>query len=303
MKASSVSIVIPNWNGSELLQKHLPAVLVAAAGAEVIVVDDGSDDDSVIILEKKYPSISIVARPNHNGFASAVNDGVAMAKGSIVVLLNTDIEPKKDFLEPLLKHFADNSVFAVGCMDRSMESGSVVLRGRGIARWEKGYFIHQRGDVDAGGTAWVSGGSGAFRKDVWFDLGGMDELYDPFYWEDIDISYRALKAGYRIVFEPKSVVDHFHELGKIKTSFTPFRVNTIAYRNQFIFIWKNLSDTRIWIEHMMYTPVRLFQALLRGDNAMIEGYARAMLKLVQVMLHRLSAKSHWKRKDREIPLA
>jgi len=297
-----VSIVIPNWNGVYLMEKHLQNVLRASSGAEIIVTDDMSTDGSVAYLKKNFPTVIVVERRKHEGFAANVNAGVARATGDIVVLLNTDVEPEPDFLEPLLAHFADPDVFAVGCLEKSIESGKTILRGRGIARWEKGYYIHSRGEADRVSTAWVSGGSGAFRKSMWKDLGGMDTIYNPFYWEDIDLSYRARKAGWKTVFESKSVVRHYHEEGKIKTEFTPADVKRIAYRNQFIFIWKNATDIGILLAHIVWTPVRILQALLRGDTLMIQGHILALLKLPIIAKHKAIARRLYKTCDRDLNL-
>lgn len=281
-----VSIVIPNWNGVYLMEKHLQSVLHAAPGAEIIVEDDMSTDGSVEYLKKNFPEIIVVKRHKHEGFAANINAGVVRAKGDIVVLLNTDVEPEPDFLTPLVTHFVDPDVFAVGCLEKSSEDGKIILRGRGIARWEKGYYIHSRGKINRISTAWVSGGSGAFRRSLWNQLGGMDTLYNPFYWEDIDLSYRARKAGWKTLFEPKSIVHHYHEEGKIKREFTPTDIKRIVYRNQFIFIWKNVTDMGILLDHIVWTPIRILQALLRGDGLMIQGYLLALLKFPTILRHR-----------------
>lgn len=282
---NSISIIIPNWNGRELLEKNLPSVLASAKGAEIIIVDDASTDESVAFLQKEFPQVKVIEKERNEGFASTVNTGVAAAKGDIVVLLNTDVRPEKGFLAPLVKHFEDSRVFAVGCMDRSHEK-EVILRGRGVASWKKGFFVHARGEVDATTTAWVNGGSGAFRKSYWEKLGGMDTLYNPFYWEDIDLSYRALKAGYALVFEPKSVVDHFHEEGKIKSAYTKYKVKQIAYRNQFIFIWKNLTDKKIMRDHLLWLPIRLLLSLTTRDWAMTLGFISALKKFPEIQRKR-----------------
>lgn len=281
-----VSIVIPNWNGVYLMEKHLQNVLRACPGAEIIVADDMSTDGSAAYIKKNFPTVILVERHRHEGFAANVNAGVVRATGDIVVLLNTDVEPEHDFLALLLAHFVDPDVFAVGCLEKSIEGEKTILRGRGIARWEKGYYIHSRGEVDRISTAWVSGGSGAFRRAMWKELGGMDTLYNPFYWEDIDLSYRARKAGWKTLFEPKSVVHHYHGEGKIKREFTPTDVKRIAYRNQFIFIWKNVTDMNILVAHAFWTPVRIIQALLRGDGLMLGGYLLALLKFPAILQHR-----------------
>lgn len=298
----NVSIVIPNRNGAELLQKNLPSVLAAANGAEVIMVDDASTDDSMEMLKKEFPSVRIVRKARHEGFASTVNAGVKEATGAVVVLLNSDVRPQKDFLDPLIKHFRDPSVFAVGCLEKSVEAGKTVFRGRSEAQWEKGFFIHRRGEIDKATTAWVAGGSGAFRKSIWEKLGGMDTMYDPFYWEDIDVSYRAIKAGYTVVFEPDSVVVHEHETGVIKQEYPKLWVKMVAYRNQFLFIWKNLSDRNMVLVHAIWTPVRLIQAIFRGDMAMLAGYVWALLRIPKVISSRIKSYRHWKLADSNLRL-
>ncbi len=296
-KSFTVSVILPNWNGEHLLAKNLPSVLEAAPTAEIIVADDASKDASVELLRKKFPSVIVIENKRQRGFAGNVNSGVARAKGDIVVLLNTDVRPNKGFLEPLLARFLDPHVAAVGCLEESHDLGGVILRGRGVARWIKGYFIHTKGEVTKSDTAWVAGGSSAFRKSVWNELGGMDTIYNPFYWEDIDLSYQMQKAGLRIVFERKSVVGHYHEEGKIKTSFTPSDITRIAYRNQFIFLWKNISDPGLWVAHCVWTPIRLVQALIQGDFLMLQGYFEAIMKLPAVWPSRKRASRHWRLTD------
>ncbi len=299
-KPLSVSIVIPNWNGIHLLKKNLSSVLKASHGAQVIVADDASTDDSVSYLASAYPQVQVVANPKQLGFAGNVNSGVAAATGDIVVLLNTDVRPEPDFLTPLLRRFTVDTVAAVGCLEKSHEAHGIVLRGRGIAKWEKGFFIHSRGEVNREDTAWVSGGSSAYRRDVWEQLGGLDTLYNPFYWEDIDFSYQLLKSGFRIVFEPKSIVGHFHEEGKIKTSYTPDDVKKIVYRNQFIFLWKNISDPSLFAAHMFWWPIRLVQALCKGDWLMIQGFSMAVGTLPAILRSHKRASQHWRLKDTAI---
>jgi len=300
MKKMTVSVIIPNWNGRGLLEKHLPSVRAAAKNAQIIVADDASTDDSVMYVRRAFPDITVVTHKTRQGFAGNVNDGVACATGDVVVLLNTDVQPEKNFLIPLLARFSDPAVAAVGCLEKSHDPGGVVLRGRGLARWHNGYFIHSRGEVDRDDTAWVSGGSAAFRRLVWQEIGGMDTIYNPFYWEDIDLSYQIQKAGYRICFEKKSVVEHFHEEGKIKTSFFPSQVKRIVYRNQYMFHWKNISDPGLVLAHAVWTPVRLLQGMMRGDTAMVAGYLLAVRMLPAVITSRIRAYRHWKRTDREL---
>src|SRR3989344_4587761 len=142
-----VSIVILNYDGESLLKRNLSKVIEAAKyytennknTIEIIVVDDASIDNSweeiknSKIKSQKYKLKFKSLRNEKNlGFSSTVNKGVKEATGEIIVLLNTDVAPMKNFLLPLTVHFEEKAVAAVGCMDKSIEGKSEVLRGRGI---------------------------------------------------------------------------------------------------------------------------------------------------------------------------
>ena len=307
-----VSIIIPNYNGKDLLQKNLEKLLISCAyyenqtkdKTEIIVVDDASFDGSVDFLHQFASTaktlVKIIQQKKNRGFSSTVNNGVSGADGDVIVLLNTDIVPEKDFLLPLLSHFASSNVFAVGCMDKSVEGDKTVLRGRGVGKWERGFFIHKKGQVNKQTTQWVSGGSGAFIKDIWDKLGGFDPLYNPFYWEDIDLSYRAIKSGYTILFESKSVVTHRHETGAIKMQFSPVTVKVIAYRNQFIFVWKNITDLDLLLSHFIWLPYHFAKAIPRLDIAFYVGFFAAFFRLPNILKSRMIAKKLFTKKDKEV---
>lgn len=296
----NVSVIIPNWNGVQLMRQYLANVVKELHGAEIIVVDDASTDKSVQYVEKTFPDIILIQRNKHQGFSATVNTGVSKATRDILLLLNTDIEPEKGFLEPLLHHFSDPNIFAVACMDKSVEQKSVILRGRGIAWWEKGFWIHKRGDVDTHDTAWVSCGSGAFRKSMWEELGGLDEMMNPFYWEDIDLSYRARKAGYTIRFEPKSIVVHHHEEGSIQSQISPQIVKRTAFRNQLISIWKNITDPTMLLLHAVYLPLRIFGHMIRFDGTFFLGFCDAWIRLPRILYNRFHVRKKQKLKDKDL---
>lgn len=310
----NISIIIPNYNGEAILQKNLPLVLEAVkeykeGSVEIIIPDDPSTDNSHEVIESFIADIHvphIVGKTIHNknphesGFSKNVMRGVSLATGDILILLNSDVAPHRDFLKPLLAHFADETVFGVACMDESIEDGKVVLRGRGVGKWQRGFLMHSEGKLDKTNTLWLSGGSSAFRKTYWDKLHGLDLLYNPFYWEDIDLGYRGLKSGYKLVFEKKSIVRHEHESGAIKTKFTSKHVQKIAYRNQFIFVWKNITDTSLRISHFMWLPYHLISALRRGDMPFLKGFFLACLLIPQINNSRKKARTLFTVTDKEL---
>lgn len=301
-----ISIVIPNYNGEKLLKKNLPKVFSSLdrIETEVIVVDDCSEDGSIGFLKniakgEVKQKVKVLRNLKNLGFSSAVNRGVSVAKGDVVVLLNTDVYPKEDFLKYIVPHFKDHQVFAVACMDKSIENGKTVLRGRGIGKWSKGFLIHSRGEVDRTNTLWASGGSSAFRRSLWNKLGGLDEIYNPFYWEDIDLSYRALKSGYKIIFESRSIVFHEHSKGVIKKTYSDFKIKTIAYRNQFIFAWKNGTDLVLQLNQFIFLPYHFIKGLLNKDWPFFMGFLKALSIYPKIVKSSLVSQKSFVKKDSE----
>src|SRR5215831_11993561 len=112
----AVSVVIPNWNGRDLLANYLPSVIEAvrvAPRSEIIVVDNGSADGSVEFVRETFPGVRVLALPENLGFGGGSNAGFRAAQYDIVVLLNNDMRVAPDFLRPLLDTFMDEKVFAV----------------------------------------------------------------------------------------------------------------------------------------------------------------------------------------------
>lgn len=255
---SSVSIIIPNWNGKDLLEKNLPFVISAKDNPknkikEIIVVDDKSTDGSVSYLQKNFTGkIKLIKHTKNRGFSSAVNTGVRSSKGDLIVLLNSDVRPESNFLESALKLFSDPDVFAVSMR----EPGYSFAKGS----FKDGYIVHSpaKETKSVSETFWVSGGSGAYRRDIWVSLGGMDEkILSPLYWEDVDLGYRALKRGYKLLWDPNSVVHHEHESTTKKLPKKYLR--RIQERNQLLFIWKNLTSQNLFRKHLMGLVKRIFR--------------------------------------------
>lgn len=300
--AQKISVIIPNYNGKDLIKKNLPNVIKNCPDCEIIIVDDGSEDDSTNFIKERFKNVKLIIHKKNQGFVSAVNSGVNAARGKYVLLLNSDVSPRSNFLKPLLENFSANSdLFAVAIKDVSHEQRETLIKGRGGARFEKGFVSHfpMSTDVKAQ-TLWVSGGSGLFDRSMFLKLGGFDRAFAPFYWEDIDLSYRARKLGLICLFEPKSIVDHYHEKGAIKTHHRDFFIKTISYKNQFIFVWKNISDYSLLTRHLAWLPFHFVRALFQKDWAFFLGFFRAALQIPQLVLNYDQLKAKTNVSDKEI---
>lgn len=289
----SVSIVISNFNGEKLLKKNLPYVLKtmehkANKIQEIIIVDDASQDGSVKLIKSKFSQVKLIKHRINRGFSAVMNTGARSASGKYIALINNDVIPEIDFLEHALPHFKKKNVFAVSFHE--------IGYGWAKGKFEDGFVGFEPGKEDdrVHESFWVNGGSGIFRRDVWMKLGGMDEeLLSPFYWEDIDLSYRAAKRGYKLLWEPKTKVHHKHET-TMKT--LPRRyVARIKERNQLLFMWKNITSPNLFRKHL---------AGLLKRSLKHPGYLRvvfiAALKMRRVLKARKKEKKESKVSDEAI---
>lgn len=210
-----VSIVIPNWNGLQVLRPCLDSLASQTfRDCEVIVVDNASRDDSVAVLRASYPQVRLLVQRSNLGYAGGCNVGIRAALGEIVVLLNNDTEAEPTWLAEL-----------VAALDRHPEAGSAASRMMLYADRGK---VHSAGDLyrrsglpDSRGVwqpygppwdeeRYVFGGCGgavAFRRAVLDEIGLFDERFFM-YCEDVDLNWRAQLAGYRCIYAPTAVVYH-----------------------------------------------------------------------------------------------
>ena len=285
--AKKISVIIPNYNGKNLLAENLPKVIKNCPNCEIIVVDDASSDDSVEYLRKKFPQVKVITNERNFGFAKTANKGVETASGSLVALINSDVAPRKNSVTTVSSYFDDPDVFAAGLCDLSHEENRIITRGRGGAKFKRGFVEHFAISIKRGETFWVSGGSGVFDRQKFLDLGGFDAIFAPFYWEDIDLSFRARRKGYKCIFEPDAQVDHFHEKGAIKKSSSPFFIKVVAYRNQFLFVWKNIDNYFLIIQHILWLPYNIIRTALFLDFAFHLGFFWAIARSWRLVINSL----------------
>jgi GT2 family glycosyltransferase len=180
-------------------------------------------------------------------------------------------------------------VFAVGCAEKE-NSKSTRISGKGCGAFQRGMMVHWRCPTQSrGNSLWVSGGSGAFRRSIWLELNGMDELFKPAYEEDRDICYRALKRGYRVMFEPESLVYHQHETTN-RSVIGERNMQVASYKNQFLIVWKNLHSNRLLIKHLAWLPYHLTVGGMKTNGLLLKGFLQALKQLPPILKLRKAGK-------------
>jgi GT2 family glycosyltransferase/glycosyltransferase involved in cell wall biosynthesis len=297
----SASVVIPNWNGRDLLERYLPSVVTALAGNprnEIIVVDNGSEDGSAEYVRKAFPQVRLLALDRNLGFGGGSNAGFREASNDIVVLLNSDMRVDPGFLAPLLDGFSDESVFAVSC--QIFFSDPAKLREEtGLTQgwWEDGTLRVRHRLDDCIKTLFPcfygGGGSCAFDRRKFLELGGFDELLAPFYLEDTDLGFLAWKRGWKVLYQPASIVYHEHR-GTIGKKFSQRQIQAVLKKNFLLFVWKNIHEWRRLPSHFAYLLAGVWFSALFGDapgRPNGPGLFRALRQLGGAMRSRFRAKA------------
>ncbi len=289
-----VSIIIPNYNGEQILSRTLTSVTEAArayAGqSEIILVDDASQDNSVDLIAQQFPDVRVVRHETNRGFSEAIHSGVQTAAFPILLLLNSDVYPERDFLAPLLQRFNREDTFAVSPLILNPDgqparvSWNLVTLIRGEIRsrnWDLKTAIERNKNPQAMKSLFASGGSAAVRRDMFLKLGGFLSIYHPFYYEDRDLGTRAWRHGWKTYFEPQSRVVH-HHASTIGRFFSSKKTRIIRKRNRLLYLWLHLSTRTLFLSHLPWIFVRLVSRLLRLDGVFPLALISALGRLKQV---------------------
>jgi GT2 family glycosyltransferase len=213
------------------------------------------------------------------------------------VLLNNDMEAREDAFALLAAALeGDPSVFAavpsiVRTATGEEEARTAIVLRRGV--------VSTTLDAPPGrDPAYACGGAMACRRGEFERLGGFDRLFAPFYWEDVDLSYRARKRGRRILHVPDARVDHDH--GRtIGARFSRGEISRAYERNRLLFTWKNLTDPGLFRRHLAFLPAKTIWDLA-AHPAFVVGLRDALGLRREVAQARMKERAEATVADREL---
>ncbi|MCS7260853.1 MAG: glycosyltransferase [Anaerolineae bacterium] len=283
--APTVSIVIINWNGQEHLARCLASLEAQTyRDFEIIVVDNGSTDGSVGFIRERYPAVRLIRNERNMGFARANNQGIAMARGRYIAILNNDTQAEPPWLETLVsaaEAHPEMGAFAPLVLFNDRRD-TIDSAGLTVLIW--GYGVQNRlGEhrARAGSICEVFGVTATaalFRRELLLDIGLFDEDYF-IYYEDVDLAWRARLRGWRALFVPEAIVYHTHSATVGRNS--PFKRRLLT-RNRLWTIVKNYHFPAF----LFFLPLivilqigSVVLSLVRGDTAPLTGLWQGLMGL------------------------
>ena len=240
-----IAVVIPNWNGVDMIVKSVKSLQNQTLKHTVVIVDNGSVDDSVAVIEKNFPEVVLLKNPINLGFAGGVNTGIRYALGQdfdAIALFNNDAIADKKWLEALAENLdLYPNVGIVTCKLMSIDKTHIDSTGDIYTTWGIPYPRGRGEPVSKvyDNSPWVfgaSGGASLYRSTMFKQIGLFDEDFFAYY-EDVDISFRAQLAGWKIRYEPTAHV--FHATSSTSSKIPGFFTYQTIKNYPFVF-WKNV---------------------------------------------------------------
>lgn len=298
MAKKSISVIIPNYNGKQLLHDYLPFTIAAIQNAqtayEIIIVDDASQDDSVAFIHEEYPQIKLLVNQQNSGFSHTCNQGIAVAKCDLILLLNSDVKLLPDYFEQQFKYFDHPDTFGVMGRIIDMEGDHIQDAARlpklNGFKLKTAFFYYTDNPNDRLLTFYLSGANALIDAGKLKQLGGFDELFSPFYCEDMELGIRAWRMGWKSYYEHQSVCRH-QVSASTKNYKTATWVKSIYFRNRYYMHALHLNGLALGLWFLQITVVDLVVKLLTGKLWIWKSYTGFLNHFSVIARSRKSFKS------------
>ena len=271
MISRGISVIIPNYNGKDLLEQILPDMYTALNNSgekfEVIIADDCSTDGSIDFLRQNYPSINIQENDINKGFSPTINKGIFISRYEYLLLLNSDVKLTPDYLKLLFRYFEKEDTFGVmGRIigwddDKIQDGGKYPSFHVNKIKTTGNYFPVKAGCDDWMYSMYLSGANAFVSREKLMELKGFNEIFAPFYVEDYDLSLRAWRLGYKCYYEHSAICRHKVSVSINSKSSKKF-VNTIYYRNKMFLHAIHLAPGAYYTWYLQNVLEIIFQSII-----------------------------------------
>ncbi|MEE8402961.1 MAG: glycosyltransferase family 2 protein, partial [Candidatus Hydrothermarchaeaceae archaeon] len=248
-ESPDVSIVIPVYNHCGYTYNCLKSVLKNTRGPyEVVVVDDASKDRTPELL-KSAENVRVVVNEENLGFVESCNAGVKAANGRYVFFLNNDAFVTENWLEPLMEAMERDKVGAVGSKlvypdGKMQEAGSIIWKDASSQNYGRGDDPEKPEYNFVREVDYCSGAALLVRRDLFEKIGGFDARFSPGYYEETDLCFSLRKMGYRVLYQPRSVVIHFEAVTSGTDITSGVRKYLVLNREKFLEKWSDVLEGR-----------------------------------------------------------
>jgi GT2 family glycosyltransferase len=265
----SISVVIPNYNGKDLIEKNIPFVIRALAtshilDSEIIISDDNSNDDSVLFIKNNYPDIILICNVKNKGFSGNTNMGILSATKDLVLILNSDVELTDNYFVPLVSFFDKPDTF--GVMSRIIAIDSEKIQeGSKYPDCSYGNIVGKNFISNTQSTLYslyLTGANALVNREKLLQVGCFTEIYNPYYWEDEDLSIKAWRMGYKVYYENTAVCRHPTSSTIKKESSKKVRI--VFKRNKMYFHFLHLNGIELYY-FIFKTSIKTPFKFIMGD--------------------------------------
>lgn len=279
-----ISIIIPNYNGKKYLKECLDSLYsMDQLEFEVIIIDNASQDDDFKWVGQ-YNNLHFKQLDKNYGFSRAVNEGIYLAKGEYVLLLNNDTVIEKDFVQELVKTIKkDKQIFAVSSKMIAYHNRELIddagdeynllgwTKKRGDGKSVEDFTTEKRVFSACAGAA-------LYRKNIFDEIGYFDENFFA-YMEDVDIGYRANIYGYKNVYCPDAKVYHIGSATS-GSRYNAFKVK-LAARNNLYVAYKNMPLVQLIFNLPFLFTGYLIKYLFFTRKGLGKAYKEGLLEAVK----------------------
>lgn len=301
-----LAIVVLSYNGKDLLGKFLPPILETRTDyAKVFVVDNASTDGTYEYLQEHFKEVNVIRLTVNKGFTNGYVESLPFIEAEYYVLISSDVEVSPGWIDPVIQLMDSDKTIGI-CQPKiksynqkthfeySGAAGAYIDRyGYPFCRGRIFFTVEEdKGQYqDNREVFWCSGACMFIRSEVYHGIGGFDNEYYA-HMEDIDLSWRAKNAGYKVMVCPQAEV--FHVGGHIISYGSPGKIFR-NYKNGLIMMVKNMTTGNIWgrlIFRLLLDNIAAIRALLTGNIREYKAIFKAHLQFY-------SGLRHWFRKRKQ----